>query len=126
MYLIFYFDKNLCRPPFPSPSTWSLSYVIRASHTNTQHKDTGTHHIYYFEKHTKESPSSKQLPGPPIRIKGLPRYLSRTPIHLPFLYIISPYRLMNSTLLFKYLNMHTSTVINPYLIQIPFKVKVVI
>lgn len=36
---------------------------------------TRTHHtpIYYFEKHTKESPGSKQLPGPPIRIKGLPR-----------------------------------------------------
>jgi hypothetical protein len=34
---------------------------------------------YYFEKHTKESPGSInspkriELPGPPIRIKGLPR-----------------------------------------------------
>lgn len=30
--------------------------------------------IYYFEQHTKESPGSKQLPEPPIRIKGLPNY----------------------------------------------------
>lgn len=29
--------------------------------------------IYYFEKHTKESPGRILLPGPIIRIKGLPR-----------------------------------------------------
>ena len=36
---------------------------------------------YYFEKHTKESPGRILLPGPPIRIKGLPT-LPYTPYHL--------------------------------------------
>ena len=38
--------------------------------------------VYYFEKHTKESPGNIQLPGPPIRIKGLPKLLEYNPSYL--------------------------------------------
>lgn len=142
MYLIFYFDEILCSLPFPTLDAWSLAYTIRKSVPHSQHPNFGIcdkeirerrareqrWRNQRIDKQTLKSPGSKQLPGPPIRIKGLPRYLSRTPIHLSSLYIISPYRFMGSILLFKYLNMGIcpSTVINPYLMQISFKVKVII
>lgn len=117
----FYFVCNLCTSTVPLPHYHNFGI-----------RDKGFPHSTRTQAHTtthkKESPGNILLPGPPICIKGLPRYLSRTPIHLPFLYIISPYRFMNSILLFKYLNMDIcqSTIINPYIIQISFKVKVII
>ena len=76
MYLIFIFESIYARPPFPSPTTTTLAYVIRRSERGEQeNREIERESIYNFEKHTKESPGNKQLPGPPIRIKGLPRYL---------------------------------------------------
>jgi len=51
-------------------------------HTAQGHRHTP---LYYFEKHTKESPGSKQLPGPPIRIKGLPKPTREVYFELGFL-----------------------------------------
>ena len=134
MYLIFYFDKILCRLPFPTLNAWSLAYVIRASHTSTQHKDTphslySFRRVYYFEKHTKESPGNKQLPGPPIRIKGLPRYLYWSITHLTFYHPKLTYQCMlgiHHTFNFIYININIlpTFIVNPYTMQITLHIKV--
>ena len=128
MYLIFYFDKILCRLPFPSPSTTTLAYVIRASHTSTR-TQAHTTHPYYFEKHTKESPGNILLPGPPIRIKGLPRYLDWSITHLTFYHPKLTYQCMlgiHHTFNFIYININIlpTFIINPYTMQITLHIKV--
>lgn len=145
MYLIFYFDKILCRLPFPTLDAWSLAYTIRESvplphylefgirdkeiRERRAREQRGRALVYYFEKHTKKSPGNIQLPGPPIRIKGLPRYLDWSITHLTFYHPKLTYQGMLSihhTFNFIYININIipTLIVNPYTMQITLHIKV--
>lgn len=131
MYLIFYFDKILCRLPFSSPSTPTLAYVIkeiREERVREQRRRAySPKQVYYFEKHTKESPGSKQLPGPHIRIKGLPRYLDWSITHLTFYNPKLTYQCMLIpffNFIYIHINIIPTFIINPYTMQITLHIKV--
>lgn len=129
MYLIFYFDKKFARLPFPSPTTTTLAYVIKEIRERRAREPRGRDHTYYFEKHTKESPGNILLPGPPIRIKGLPRYLDWSITHLTFYHPKLTYQCMlgiHHTFNFIYININIipTIIINPYTMQITLYIKV--
>lgn len=131
MYLIFYFDKILCRLPFSTLNAWSLAYVIRRSERGEREsreieKESPS---ILFRKHTKESPGNIELPGPPIRIKGFPRYLDWSITHLTFYHPKLTYQCMlgiHHTFNFIYININIfpTFIINPYTMQITFHIKV--
>ena len=86
-------------------------------------------HIYYFEKHTKESPGNILLPGPPIRIKGFPRYLDWSITHLTFNHPKLTYQCMlgihhTFNLIYININIIPTFIINPYTMQITIHIKV--
>ena len=121
MYLIFYFDKILCRLPFPSPSTTTLAYVIRASHTSTQHKDTGTHH-----NTQKKAQAANNYLDLLYVLKG---FLDWSIAHPTFYHTKLTYQCMlgiNHTFNFIYLSIDIipTLIVNPYTMQITFYIKV--
>lgn len=121
MYLIFYFDKILCRLPFPTLNAWSLAYVIRASHTSTQHKDTGTHH-----NTQKKAQAIYNYLDPLYVLNG---FLDWSITHLTFYYPKFTYQCMlgihhTFNLIYVNINIIPTFIINPYTMQITFHIKV--
>ena len=128
MYLIFYFDKNLCRLPFPSTTTTTLTYVIRASHTPTQaqgHRHT-PHSLYYFEPQTLKAQAEYYYLDLLYVLKG---FLDWSITHLTFYHPKLTYQCMlgihhTFNLIYININILPTFIINPYTMQITFHIKV--
>ena len=126
MYLIFYFDKILCRLPFPSPTTTTLAYVIRASHTSTR-TQAHTTHLYIISKNTqKKAQAANNYLDLLYVLKG---FLDWSITHLTFYNPKLTYQCMlgiHHTFNFIYININIlpTFIINPYTMQITFYIKV--
>ena len=125
MYLIFYFDKILCSLPFPSPSTTTLAYVIRASHTNTQHRHT--QHTYIISKNTQKK--AQAIYNYLDLLYVLKGFLDWSITHLTFYQPKLTYQCMlgihhTFNPIYIKINIIPTLIINPYTMQITFYIKV--
>lgn len=135
MYLIFYFDKILCRLPFPTLDAWSLVYTIRESvplpHYHNfgirdkgfphKHMDTGTHH-----NTQKKAQAENNYLDLLYVLKG---FLDWIITHLTFYnpkltyqYMLGIHHTFN--LIYIHINIIPTFIINPYTMQITFHIKV--
>lgn len=126
MYLIFYFDKILCRLPFPTLDAWSLAYVIRASHTSTR-TQAHTTHPYIISKNTQKKAQAIYYYLDLLYV--LKGFLDWSITHLTFYNPKLTYQGMLSihhTFNFIYLNINIiqTLIINPYTMQITLHIKV--
>ena len=118
--------------PSTVPHFECLEFGIRDKGFPHKHTAQGHRHT---PQHTKESPGSInspkriELPGPPIRIKGLPRYLDWSITHLTFNHPKLTYQYMlgihhTFNLIYININILPTFIINPYTMQITFHIKV--
>lgn len=117
MYLIFYFDKILCRLPFPSPTTTTLAYVIRG--IPHKHKDTGT--CYKTQRKAQAEYYYLDL------LYVLKGFLDWSITHITFYNPKLTYQgMLISFFNFIYININIipTFIINPYTMQITFHIKV--
>ena len=123
MYLIFYFDKILCRLPFPSPTTTTLAYVIRASHTAQGH----TTLQYIISKNTqKKAQAANNYLDLLYVLKG---FLDWSITHLTFYNPKLTYQCMlgihhTFNPIYININIFPTFIINPYTMQIILHIKV--
>ena len=126
MYPIFIFKSIYARPPFPSPSTTTLAYVIRASHTSTR-TQAHTTHLYIISKNTqKKAQAANNYLDLLYVLKG---FLDWSITHLTFYHPKLTYQCMlgiHHTFNPIYININIlpTFIINPYTMQITFYIKV--
>ena len=126
MYLIFYFDKILCRLPFPTLNAWSLAYVIRASHTaHSTRTQAHTTPLYIISKNTqKKAQAANNYLDLLYVLRG---FLNWSITHLTFYHPKLTYQGMLISffnLIYININIIPTFIINPYTMQITFHIKV--
>lgn len=121
MYLIFILYAIYARPPFPSPSTTTLAYVIRRSHTaHSTRTQAHTTPLYIILKNTqKKAQAANNYLDLLYVLKGFLLYL----IHLTTFYHKFTQRLVmdfiHTIFLFISLNINLTIIIeSPYILQI--------
>ena len=125
MYLIFYFDKILCRLPFPSPTTTTLAYVIKEIREMRAREQRGRAHIISKNTQKKAQAANNYLDLLYV-LKG---FLDWSITHLTFYHPKLTYQCMLSVhhtfnLIYININILPTFIINPYTMQITFHIKV--
>lgn len=124
MYLIFYFDKILCRLPFPSPTTPTLAYVIRRSERGEQESREGEP-SYIISKNTQKK--AQAIYNYLDLLYVLKGFLDWSITHLTFYNPKLTYQGMLISFfnfIYIHINIIPTLIVNPYTMQITFHIKV--
>lgn len=122
MYLIFYFDKILCRLPFPTLGTWSLAYVIKEIRERRAREQRGRDQR--IEEQTLKAQAANNYLDLLYVLKG---FLDWSITHLTFYNPKLTYQCMLISFfnpIYININIIPTFIINPYTMQITLHIKV--
>ena len=125
MYFIFYFDKILCRLPFPSPTTTTLAYVIKEIRERRAREQRDREGKHIISKNTQKK--AQAIYNYLDLLYVLKGFLDWSITHLTFYHPKLTYQCMLISffnLIYININIIPTLIINPYTMQITLHIKV--